>query len=456
MIFMTNCFLNHTSRIRSLSEHIIKHISHALIAGFVFIVASCEDPPGFAGRNLLPGSDFVEIESSLLKVRSYTMYKDSVPSGMPAVSYLGTINDPYFGTTTCEFVSQVRLANKWPGGSVGIIDSVKLFLKLLSVKGDVTDQHYLRLSEISDVIYDTVPYYSSQDVPVTPWSIEDIPLPALRPDTINNISMLVDNWFGAYILRDTSKLKYTRDVDFREYFRGLYFRMISPGDPLLVSLSCASPGPYGYYSNYFTVYFRDEYNIEKTFTFILDAVSVNVCYNLYRHDYSTATTGNLQDIINDTTVIDTISYLQQFNGVFTKLILTKLDSIKNSPEMERVSVNKARLKIPVIYVDPYYTRSNIPEKLYLRYIGKNDTAYFVPETYTNFYDGKADTTSTSILDDVYNLNIATFVQDYFNDETGTIRPELEMFLLPEAGNNVMLRTNSASKPIRFEFTYTKY
>lgn len=453
---MTNCSHNNTSRIRSLSENIIKLILPALAAGFVFVAVSCEDPPGFAGRNLLPGSDFVEIKSSLLKVRSFTMYKDSVPSGMPSVSYLGSTNDPYFGKTTCEFVSQIRLASKWPGGNVSVIDSVKLFLKLLSVKGDVTDQHYLRLSEISDVLYDTLTYYSSQEVPVTSWFLEDIPLPKLKADTINNISMLVDNWFGTYILRDTTKLRYTKDVDFREYFRGLYFQMISPGEPLLVSLSCASPGQYGYYSNYFTVWFRDEYNVAKTFTFILDAISVNTSYNLYRHDYTTSTTGNLRDIINDTTVLDTISYVQQFNGVYTKLILSKLDSIKNSPEMDRVSVNRARLKIPVIYDDPYYTRSNIPARLYLRYIGKNDTAYFVPETYTNFYDGQADTTSVSTLDDVYNLNIATFVQNYFDDETGNIKPELELFLLPEAGNNVMLRTNSASKPIRFEFTYTKY
>jgi|WetSurMetagenome_2_1015567.scaffolds.fasta_scaffold00043_6 hypothetical protein len=452
---MTSYFLNDIRCLRSFSEHKIKIIFSVLLAGLLFTTWSCEDPPSLTGSKMLPGTDFVTIESSLLKVKSYTMYRDSVSSGMPTTSYLGSVFDPYFGTTTCEFVSQIRLGAEWFDGNF-YIDSVKLFLKLLSVKGDTADQHFLRLSEISDIIYNDSSYYSNQAVPVTSWSIEDIELPALRADTVNDVEMRVDNFFAGYIFRDTSQLKYTSTVDFRKYFRGLYFQMISPNDPILVSLSCASPAAYGYYSNYFEVYGHDDYATAKTFTLILDAVSTNASFNRYYHDPSTATAALKIQHINDTNYKDTVTYSQQFNGVFTKLVLSSLDSIKNAPGMKNISVNKARLKIPIVYEHPYYTRTNIPSNLYLRYLTTTGSRYYVPETGTSFFDGTADTTADSEYDDVYNLNIATFVQGYLEDETNEVLPELELFLLPSAGSNVILRANNSYKPIKFEFTYTKF
>ncbi len=124
--------------------------------------------------------------------------------------------------------------------------------------------------------------------------------------------------------------------------------------------------------------------------------------------------------------------------------------------MKDISVNKARLKIPVVYDNHYFTRSTIPSTLYLRYLTRSGSRYFVPETTTSFYNGTADTTATSEADDVYNLNIATFVQGYLEDETNEILPELELFLLPTAGYNVILKANDSYKPIKFEFTYTKF
>jgi hypothetical protein len=160
--------------------------------------------------------------------------------------------------------------------------------------------------------------------------------------------------------------------------------------------------------------------------------------------------------LNDTTYLDTLSYAEQYNGVYTKLVLSNLDSLKNSPDMKNISVNKARLKIPVMYDQYNYTRSKLPSTIYSRYLTTTGSRYFVPETGSSFYDGTADTTFASQADDVYNLNIASFVQGYFEDETNEILPELELFLLPEAGSNVILKANKSFKPIKFEFTYTKF
>jgi hypothetical protein len=421
----------------------------------MFLAGSCEDPAGLSGTKLLPGSDFVTISSSLLSVKSYTMYGDSIESSQPSVSYLGKIYDPYFGTTTCEFVSQLRLSSAWTGGKF-YVDSVKLFLQLRTVTGDTIDKHYLRMSEIADVIYDTVTYYSSQIVPHTGYSIPDIELPALKADTINNIILDLDTaFFGSRLLRDPDMLFHRSDTaDFRTYFRGLHFQLISPNDPLFLSLSVAATS--SNYQNYFEVYGKNNNSENKVLAFLLDALTTNASFNLYSHEHADAEPGKKIEHINDLVYLDTMSYAQSFNGLYTKLVLTKLDSIKNAPEMQGISVNKARLKIPVVYDNDIYKRSTIPSTIYLRYRTTAGARYFVPETGTAFYNGTADTSATLSTDDVYNLNIATFIQGYLDDKTNTILPELELFLLPTASNNLIIRANGSYKPIKFEFVYTRF
>ncbi len=458
MNFMTNYFHNYINRLRSLSELLKNTLVPALIAGFIFASVSCEDPPSLVGSKLLPSSDFVEINSDLLKVKSFTMYRDSIPSSMPATSFLGTIRDPYFGTTTCEFVSQVRLGSVWDKTNAFYIDSIKLFLRLLTVSGDTADEHFLRLREIADVIYNDTTYYSSQDVSLTTFEIPDISLPVLRTDTINLVELKLDNTLAEYILRDTSKLKYTNTVDFRKYFRGLYFQMYSPDDPVVVSLSLASPNTIGYYNNYFEIYGHIASGDIRTFAFLLDAVSTNASFNLYRHDHSTASAEKKLNTerINDTNFLDTLSYAQQFNGVYTKLVLTNLDSVKAAFTGKKFAINKARLKIPVNYDHPFITRSTIPSSVYLGYLTTDGTRYYVPESTSSFFDGTPDTTSVSEANDVYNLNIASFLQRYFEDKTNKILPELDLFLSPTARKNVILNANNNKRPIKFEFTYTEF
>lgn len=420
----------------------------------MFIAGSCEDPAGLSGSKLLPGSDFVTISSSLLPVKSYTMYGDSVASSQPSISYLGKIYDPYFGTTSCEFVSQLRLTSAWDEGKF-YVDSVKLFLRLLSVTGDTIDKHYLRMSEIANVIYTDSTYYSSQTVPLTGYSIPDLELPALNADTVNYLKLDIDTTFGSYLLRNPDMLFHRSDTaDFRSYFRGLLFQLISPDDPLFLSLSVAAPS--NTYQNYFEVYGKNSSSENKVLTFLLDALTTNASFNLYRHDHSTAEAGKKIEHINDLVYLDTVSYAQTYNGLYTKLLLTNLDSIKNAPDMQGISVNKARLKIPVVYDNDLYRRSTIPSTLYLRYRTTKGTRYYVPETGTAFYNGTADTTSTLSADDVYNLNISTFIQGFLDDKTNTILPELELFLLPTAGNNLIMRANGSYKPIKFEFVYTRF
>jgi hypothetical protein len=457
MNFMTKFYHSFIIYLRSFSEHISKTFFLALFTGILLFAYSCEEDPSIVGRKLLPSSDFVFIKSTdTINVESYTLYSNSYETDNPSVSYLGDLYDPYFGSTTAEFVSQLRLGSEWDKKPF-VVDSVKLFLRLLSVKGNVDDMHYLRLSQISQQIYTDSAYYSNQTVPLTGYVVDSILLPTLQADTINDIVLNLPVSFGDSLTSVDSMLSYTPGHDFRSFFKGLYFQLFSPNDPLFVSLSVAPSSTYGYYNNYFVLYMHDEFSTSKTFVFILDAYTKNAAYNRYIHNFEDGEVGKrMQHLIdNDTNYKDTVSYVQTMNGAYTKIKIPELETVRENPDMKNISVNKARLVIPVYYDGDLYKPSTIPSIVFLRYVTSGGSKYLVPDYSISsaFYDGSPDTTATI---NVYNLNIPAFLQDYFEDTSDKIKPELEIFLTSSSSNNVILKANNSHTPVKLEFTYTKF
>jgi hypothetical protein len=455
---MTKFYHSFIIYLRSFSEHISKTFFLALFTSILLFAYSCEEDPSIVGRKLLPSSDFVFIKSTdTINVESYTLYSNSVETDNPSVSYLGDLYDPYFGSTTAEFVSQLRLGSEWDG-KYFVIDSVKLFLRLLSVKGNVDDVHYLRLSQISQQIYTDSAYYSNQTVPLTEYIVDSLLLPKLQADTINNIVIKLPTAFGDSLTADTTMLFHnSTGDDFRSFFKGLYFQLFSPNDPLFVSLSVAPSSTYGYYNNYFVLYMHDEFSTSKTFVFILDAYTKNAAYNRYIHNFEDGEVGKrMQHLIdNDTNYLDTVSYVQTMNGAYTKIKIPELETVRENPDMKNISVNKARLIIPVYYDGLIYKPSTIPSIVYLRYVTSTGSKYIIPDYSISsaFYDGSPDTTATVT---VYNLNIPAFLQAYFEDTSNKIKPELEIFLTSSSSNNVILKANNSHTPVKLEFTYTKF
>jgi hypothetical protein len=459
MIFMTRYFhsSNISRRFTSVSHNILSISRLTVIALLVYFTTSCEEGPTKIGADMLPESDFVAIKSiDTLSACSYTVYENAIRSDNPSLSYLGSTYDPYFGTTTADFVTQIRLGGAWSDEPF-TIDSIKLVLHLLTVKGVETGAtHYLTLSEISEQIYTDSTYYSNKSVPLTGFKVSGIELPALRADTINDIEVRIPYEFGTYITRDTTQFFYSNTkADFRTYFKGLYFQMSSGSDPLLVSLSLAQPSSIGDYYNFFVLYMHDNDGVLSEYYFILDATNKNASYNRFVHNFNTASPGKKLTHINDG-YRDTLAYLQGLNGVYTKITFPGIEKLKNDPSMKGIAINKARLIFPVTYDGDIYKASTVPSKLYLRYRASDGTKYFVPDysdvdaTYHAFFDGNVDTTNN-----VYKFNIGTYLQGYLEDATGVLKPELELF--QAAGtNNVILKANNSKTPPKFEFTYTKF
>ena len=399
MIFMTKFYHSSqfTCRSTSVPHNIFKILSLSLIALVSFFLTSCEESPTKIGSELLPGSDFVKISSTdTISARSYTMFDDSVRTDSPSVSYLGEISDPYFGSTKAEFVSQIRMGGAWDDLPF-IVDSVKLYLHILSVTGGSTTKHYLKISEIADQIYPDSAYYSNKTVHTTGFEVGDIEIPELRRDTtVNDIAIKIPMTtlpmsFGNYITRDTSKLFYLNpSTDFRSFFKGLYFQIQPSSDPMLISLSLAQPTTIGAYYNYFVLFMSNLSGGTKEFIFVLDATNKNAAYNRFVHNYNTASPDKKIQHINDG-YRDTVSYLQNLNGVFTKIILPGLATLKNDPAMKNIAVNRAKLTIPVQLDGSLYKATTVPANLILRYRSTAGLKYLVPDynigSYQSFFDG---------------------------------------------------------------------
>jgi hypothetical protein len=456
MTFMTRYYhsLQHTPRINSAVPHIFKISILTLFTLVMVSVTSCEENPTTIGNKILPSGDFVEIMSiDTLSAFSYTVYEDSVRSDNPSVSYMGQVYDPHFGTTSAGFVSQIRMFPEWDGLSF-TIDSVKFYLRLLETKGGVAGTtHTMRLSEIAEEIFTDKPYYSNIQVPLTGYKVTDITLPVLRTDTVNNVVLTLPNSFGEYICRDPSMLFYSNaKPDFRSYFKGLYFQIDPSSDPLMTSISLINESAQ-YYNNAIKIFMSNADGTKKAYTFALDAVNKNAAYNLYKHDLSTAEPGKKIKHINDR-YRDTLSYIQNLNGVFTKIEFPGLEILKQNGNLKNIAINKARLVVPGYFDGDLYKASDAPNPLILRYKTNTSDKYIVPDYYIDqyhvFYNGTIDTIAKE-----YSFNLATFFQIYLDDVSKGIKPELELF--EGAGtSNVILKTNLGKPPLKFQFSYTRF
>jgi hypothetical protein len=437
----------------------------AILTSFLlgFIITSCEKEPTMVGTDILPQSDFVSIggTDTIVPV-SFSMYDQKVRTDNSPITYLGEIHDPYFGTTSASFVTQLRLAKDWNYNSF-ILDSVRLFLTFNNVIGGTSGTHYLSFYEIQDQLYKDTAYYSNQNVTLGGFQLENIPLPTLAQDSANRISIKLPNaMFGSYLLRDTAMLFHSNTVpDFRTFFKGLQFKINSTGDPLLVTLDLANT-TYGYYpiegnnyDNFFLVFGHREDGTKEEYYYIIDAINTNVSFSLYEHNFEAADADKIITHYNNPSYRDTLTYLQSINGLYTRIVLPGLKALKDSPDFRsNIAINKARLTIPYFYDNNHYTNAKAPKQLYLRYRTTSGAKPFVQDMLVGnnqeFFDGTIDT-----VKHVYNFNLPTFVQAYFEDTSGEILPELE--LMQGTGiNNLILKANASRTPLRFEFSYTRF
>jgi len=464
MIFMTRYYHSYNFHFRFSSVIFnLLHIPNLIPLAFALLfITSCEEGPTKIGAGLLPSSDFISVKPiDTLSIRSYTLYDNSIKTDNSAVGFIGHVYDPYFGSATSDFVTQLRLGEEWYFGDY-TVDSVKMFLTFLNVLGSTDQIATLRLREIGELLSADSAYYSNKPVILAdPGYDLAIALPVLKSDTVNNFVLDLPIEFGQYLIRDTAMLFHSDSKDdFRSFFKGVHFSLETGTDPILASLYLESPtsgsATHNTNHNYIAVYLSEDGYFTEYDLFI-DAYNRNASYIRYSHDFSTAEEDKKIQHINDPVngLNDTLSYLQYLSGAYTKLVFPGLEDLKRYHQVNNIAINKARLSLPVYFDGDVYTPSTVPSALLLLYRDNEGLRYPVPDysfdTYHTFFDGSLDSTANE-----YSFNIPAFIQRYLDDLTGEIKPELEIFQGTSSANNVILKANGSKTPVKLEVTYTEF
>ena len=439
MTFMTNSFWNQRNRNHSNAlSGLLKTILPLLIL-LPVLITSCSQDPMKIGIGLLPDDDFIDIRSTdTIGIRAYTMYNENSLSSDSTRMIAGGIYDEYFGNTYCDFVTQLRVMTAWSYIDFEI-DSVLLTFIPYKVTGDTTATHYLRLLETGTLITDTTEFYSAQN-PDTIMYLGEYRLPVMKAGTA--ITVKLHNWVGEHLLSDTTMFFPATDF-YKDFFRGLYFSIRSPANPILVEMDASKDA--GYDPLAITVFYHGPTDISYNYSFVATHRAVN--YNRFTHDRSTADPGKQIAHVNDL-VADTAVFLQTFQGVYAKLDLPSLESFRGVPNL---AVNKARIIAPVHLDGDAYQEKNMPARIYLRYRDSDGGELVVPDILhdISFLDGTYHTDKDS-----YIFNISTFVQKYLQGEIDN--PSVEMFFPLTATQNVIFKANANVPALKFEFAYTIY
>jgi len=454
---MTNSYRNSNNAVHKADQkHTFIYFLSVIILFTAGFLNSCSENFTTIGIDLLPSKDYVNIiTNDTIQIESFTEYRDSVPTRNKTYSYLGGLYDPYFGNVSTDFVAQLRLTQEWPSGKdTCIIDSVKLFLYIEGAKGELSKDLMISLYEITEKLSSDSIYYSTRN-PHAGYYFGTFSLPVIKKDSVQQLEVELPVSLGEYLLRDKTKLfQESSENDFRDFFRGIYVTMSQNGKSKGKGEIEKCPtmlvfGPFQAGSSlvplYITIYYHTYSQSNLTYSFIVNNNSVR--YNRYYHDFSTALPDKRIRHINDG-FKDTLSYLQSMYGVYTRIRFKGLSSFRDSLPL---SVNRARITIPVFVDGETYTASTIPSPVYLIYKSAEGYNYIVPDYYmsSDFYGGKFNSSTLK-----FTFNIAAFVQSYLEGKIS--EPELIMSLGDTEYRNVIFKANHTKTPLKFELTYTHY
>jgi len=407
------------------------------LAALIF-VASCEEDATKIGRGILPASDFENIVTTdTFTLQLFSRYTDTTKSVDPSVSFLGKLQDPFFGLTATDFVTQLWLYESWPELGLLHVDSLKLTIGISEIIGNMAGTNHVNIYEIDEFLHKDSVYYVNRNVPIKQL-LGSFEIPVFTEgDTVLTVHLPVE--FGEELLRDTTRLFLSNDTaDFRNYFNGLYFEYVQTDDNHMLGVDLIGG------NTTLSLYYSDGDTISRSYLFLTNSKCVR--YNRYLRDFETADPEKKIKYINQP-FLDTLAYVQSFDGVYTKIVMPGLEGLKDQMP---IAINKARIYLPVYLEENVYTEEMIPGQILARYVDSTGVKRYLDDynLSASFLDGEYD-----YINNRYSLNIVNFVQKYLD---GNIpEPAIELFLPGFSGINLIMRANGASLSPVMEVAFTE-
>ncbi len=248
----------------------MKNILPKLGATLLVIVglASCEEEFSNIDTDIIEQTFETEMDDSK-SVIAYSKSFNGVQSNDLSNYQLGVYNDPVYGKSTVNLISQLQFANSQTSPTFGdcvVLDSVILYLPFFSTATVVSDEettyevdsiygsspinieifesnYLLRTQDPNTGFEDRQIYYSNQQPEFEGFlgellaTVDDfVPTsdPVVLNDTVSlapglRVSLPVD-FFQEKIIDNEGEPELLNNNNFKEFFRGLYFRVNSPTD----------------------------------------------------------------------------------------------------------------------------------------------------------------------------------------------------------------------------------
>ena len=445
-----------------------------LLAIVALTFSNCTDPIDIGGELLTEDQASVGFTDTLT-LQAHTFKGDSISvfsfnASTLSRYYLGSVDDPFFGTLeTSLYLQPLLLRNSFTGlitdfmpSTFATIDSIVLVLPLDSsgVYGDVSGNFDLEVYELDEGItyLDTEKiYYSNtnlatQATPLGTFSgvpnfdttyVTDLIIES-STDTATygrQLRIPLANSLGDYFLsQDTSV--YQNDSLFLEKFKGLYIKPSGLTNGLLdINFDRAWAGIYLYVDD------RGE-----TLNYALPVNALSAHINRYEHDFST---GAVQEFIGNQEKGDSLLFLQGMEGLLVELSLPSLDALQNK------IINKAELEMTVASLDGYDLEANPPVDQIFAYYRNDDGGLTVIEDVATGVDlGAVDLSFGGYPEEnesgtyTYRMNISIHLQYMLS---GALPDKIILAVFPRAANAGRLILNgpgAGQSPVRLKVAYT--
>ncbi|MBU0487567.1 MAG: DUF4270 domain-containing protein [Bacteroidetes bacterium] len=366
-----------------------------------------------------PNDRFGIFHTDTMPIVAFTVKEDSITSTSTLYNLLGTMNDPVFGRSDASFYTQVSLSTfnvKFALGLTPQIDSVVLTLAYYSFYGNTNELMKVKVYEVAGDMLPATTYYSNQifatdanpllETTFIPNVSDDI---LVGNDTLGaHLRLRLPDSFGQELL-DADTSYFASNESFMTLLRGFYIVSDTVG---------SNNGAIAYFDllssdkiSGLTLYYNDSLHYQ----FEINSGCVRV--NHFDHQYSTSPF--IQQSYSDTTLGDSIIFLQSMAGLKTKIWLPQLKNLVNEGP---VAIHKALLTFSV---DDLNTATDIfpaPEKLYLAGVNAAGNSVFLPDapagssgsggSETEEYFGGTYNSSTK----QYSFNIARYVQQLIDNK----------------------------------------
>jgi len=397
------------------------------------------------GLNLTPPGDrFHYVVDSSAVVSASTLLQDSLTTEKRTSSLLGCMNDPIFGRSTANLLTQLRLSsNDVDFGVNPQIDSAMLLMKYQDYYGDTTQLQTMRIYELKQDLFFDSTYYSNlrmtgfYDPSVTVGDFSYYPKPGQ-----DSVMIRLSDDFGTRLINtDTAFL--SDNTKWVDHFKGLYFE----------SQPVEQGGSIVYFDltggkSRMTLYYHNDANDSLQYEVVINANCSWV--NLFSHNYSGTPIAGL---INDSIDIHPEVYLQSMAGLRSHLKL-EIPSSVMAKINDGITINKAELII-TLADDPTDGSFGRPASLRVynaRLDGKNE---FIDDLLLgeSYYGGTFNSKTSS-----YRFNVGRHLQNILHPDPNQRIANTGLFLVitneRTSGNRVILKNGTVNGGMKLVITYT--